>query len=75
MNPAHILFHKIHLILSSIYAWIFQVISSLQVSLTAFCKVVLEKVVVTQLFKKFTIFYGTLWFITVFTRTLHWTVT
>jgi hypothetical protein len=35
---------------------------------------VLEKLTVTQLLKKFTAFYGTRRFITVFTRSRHWSL-
>jgi hypothetical protein len=40
-------------------------------SLTTWSRVLLEKLVVPELVKKFSIFYGTQWFITMFTRAHH----
>jgi len=42
--------------------------------LTPWSRVLLEKLTVTQLVKKFSAFYGTRRFITVFTTALHWSV-
>jgi len=44
------------------------------VSITPWSRVLLEKLVVTQLVKKYYYFYGTRRFITVFTRALHWSL-
>jgi hypothetical protein len=40
--------------------------------LSPWSRVVLEKLIVAQLFKKFIAFHGTPRFITVFTRAHHW---
>jgi hypothetical protein len=37
-------------------------------------KMDLEKLIFTQLVKKFSTFFGTRWSITVFTRTRHWSL-
>jgi len=46
-----------------------------QIKLTPCSRVLLEKLTVTQVVKKFTAFYGIQRFITVFTRSHHWTLT
>jgi len=43
-------------------------------SLTPWSRVLPEKLTVTQLVKKFLVFYGTRRFITVFTRARHWSL-
>jgi hypothetical protein len=40
--------------------------------LTPWSRALLEKLIVTQIVKKFPVFYGTRRFITVFTRAHHW---
>jgi len=43
-------------------------------SLTTWSRVLLEKLMVTHLVKKFPVFYGTRRFITIFTRDRHWSL-
>jgi hypothetical protein len=42
--------------------------------LTSWSRVLLEKLIITQLVKKFATFYGTRKFITIFARAQHWTL-
>jgi hypothetical protein len=43
--------------------------------LTPWCRILFEKLIVTQLVKKIPLSYGTRRFITVFTKARHWTLT
>jgi hypothetical protein len=43
-------------------------------SLTPWCKILFEKLIVTQLVKNIPLSYGTRRFITVFTKARHWTL-
>jgi hypothetical protein len=49
-------------------------IHSLTHSLTPWCRILFEKLIITQLVKKILLSYGTPNFITVFTQARHWTL-
>jgi hypothetical protein len=42
--------------------------------LTPWCRILFEELIITQLVKKYSAFYGTRKFITVFTQARHWTL-
>jgi hypothetical protein len=49
-------------------------VSLLTYSLTPWCRILFEKLIVTELIKKYRFLYGTRRFITAFTKARHWTV-
>jgi hypothetical protein len=51
---------------------IFSAVSNIDLQLTPWSKVLLQKLIVAQLAEKFPAFHGTSVFITVFTRTPYW---
>jgi hypothetical protein len=58
-----------------IYPWHFSRPSYLLTYLlTSWCRILFEKLLVTQLVKKILLSYGTQRFITVFTKSRHWTL-